>query len=154
MKTAGLFLLVFAAFAFGAERCAALFSERRAVKGALKLIRYLKTSLSDHAEVLPSVYSGFSGGIDGEFDRELRENGLEAAVNGTRLFHGEAGETMKTLAREMGTGSRETRLTLLNGAEEKMTEIVKKNDLTFPDDLKATAVWTFGAIGFLLIRFL
>lgn len=154
MKTAGLFLLLFAVFAFGTERCASLFAERRAVRGALKLIRYLKASLSDHAEVLPSVYAGFSGGISGSFDRCLRENGLEAAVNGSRLFRGEAGETMETLAREIGTGSRETRLSILTRAEERMEEIVKKNDRTFPDDLRVTAVWTFGAAGFLLIRFL
>lgn len=154
MKTAGLVLLVFAVLAVGTERCVSLIAGRRALKGALSLIRYLKASLTDHAEVLPSVYAGFPGGISPSFDRELRENGLSGAVNGTNVFRGAARETMEGLAGGIGTGSRETRLSLLSEAEKRMEETVKKNDAAFPDDLRVTAVWTLGAVGFLLIRFL
>ena len=154
MKTAGLLLLVFAILAFGAERCAALFAERRALRGALSLIRYLKASLNDHAEVLPSVYAAFSGGISASFDRDLRERGLSEAVNGTRLFRSEARETMEGLARGIASGSLQTRLSLLTEAENRMAETVRKNDAAFPNDLRAAAAWTLGAIGFLLIRFL
>ena len=155
MKTAGLVLLVFAVLAVGAERCVSLFAGRRALKGALSLIRYLKASLTDHAEVLPSVYAGFPGGISPSFDRELRENGLSGAMNkNARLFRSDARETMEGLAAGIGNGSRETRLSLLSEAEKRMEETVKKNDAAFPDDLRVTAVWTLGAVGFLLIRFL
>ena len=106
------------------------------------------------AEVLPSVYAGFPGGISPSFDRELRENGLSGAVNGTNVFRGAARETMEGLAAGIGTGSRETRLALLSEAEKRMEETVKKNDAAFPGDLRVTAVWTLGAVGFLMIRFL
>lgn len=155
MKTAGLVLLIFAVLSVGTERCVSLFAERRALKGALSLIRYLKASLSDHAEVLPSVYAGFGGGVSPSFDRDLRENGLSEAVKkNARLFRSDTRETMEGLAAGIGTGSRETRLSLLTDAEKRMAETLKKNDVSFPGEVRVTAAWTFGAVGFLLIRFL